>query len=60
MRTYMQRKKNSATDDEKIEDTLAGPILEWVALRTKQLLEGIQEKSFSGGMLLMQYTNAIF
>ena len=54
-----EEEKNSDTDDEEIEDTSADPTLEGVALRTKQLLEGIQEESFSGGMLLMQHTNAI-
>ena len=56
---FREEEKNSDTDDEEIEDTLGGPTLEGVALRTKQLLEGIQEESFGGGMLLMQHTNAI-
>ena len=54
-----EEQKNNDTDDEGIEDTLTGPILEGVALRTKQLLKAIQEESFSGRMLLMQHTNAI-
>ena len=52
-------KKNSDNDGQEIEDTLVSPTLERVALRTKKLLEGIQEEFFSGGMLLMQHTNAI-
>ena len=52
-------KKNSDTDDEEIQNTLAGPTIEGVGLRTKQLLEEILEKSLGGGMLLMQHTNAI-
>ena len=45
-----EEEKNSDTDDEEIEGTSADATLEGVALRTKQLLEGIQEESLSGGM----------
>ena len=54
----MQQKKND-TDNEEIKDTLANPILEGDALRIKQLLEGIQKKSFSREIFLIEHTNAI-
>ena len=57
--TCREEEENSDTDDEQIEDTMASPTQEGVALNMKQLLEGIQEECFSGGMLLMQHTNAI-
>ena len=54
---YKEEKKDSDTDDEEIKDTLKGPTL--VALKTKQFLEGIQEKSLGRGILLMQHTDVI-
>ena len=50
---------NKDTDHEGIKNTLTYPTPEEVALRTKQLLEGIQTKHFNEEMLLMQHTNAI-
>ena len=38
-----KKKKNRDNDDEEIEDTLVSPTQDGVALRTNQLLEGIQE-----------------
>ena len=55
----MQQKNNNDTDNEEIKDTLANPILEGDALRIKQLLEGIQKKSFSREIFLIEHTNAI-
>ena len=56
---YIEKIKHSDTNDEKIQDTLTGLTPEGVARRTKQLLEGIQEEFFSGGLLLMQHINTI-
>ena len=38
-----KKKKNRDNDDEEIKDTLVSPTQDEVALRTNQLLEGIQE-----------------
>ena len=38
-----EEKKDSDIDDEEIKDRVIGPILEGVALRTKQLLEGYKK-----------------
>ena len=54
-----EKKKNINTNDEEIKDTLINSTSKWVALKTKQLLEEIQEEFFRGGILLMQHTNAI-
>jgi len=56
---YREEEKEGDVDDVGIEDTFTGPTTKGVALRMKQLLEGIQEDSMMGGMLLMQHTNAI-
>ena len=58
MQTDIDAKKKK-NDDEKIKYTMIDLSPKGVALRTKQFLEGIQEGSLSGRMLLIQHTNAI-
>ena len=50
---------NKDIDHKGIKDTWTCPTPEEVALRTKQLLEGIQAKNFNEKILLMQHINAI-
>jgi hypothetical protein len=50
---YREEEKISDTDDEKMKDTLIVPTLQEVVLRTKQLLEMIQEESISRRILLI-------
>lgn len=52
-------KKNNDIDDKGIKDRLIGRTPEEVALRMKQLLEGIQEESLNKKMFLMLHSNAI-